>query len=174
MRPIKHLSLPGYSFAKNLDLERRKLLSQWGEFFAFDAGETIVTAGEHHDSLFLVLEGTLLPTRTINEHSTIPMRPIKRGGIFGEVNLFDPAGARATVKAATDGELWKISAERLNSWLDSDFIICREVLTWLCGKFARRVRRQDDRYAATKEELDSLSDEETEDDSDSSSNGPLV
>lgn len=163
MRPIKHLSLPGYGFAKNLDIERRKLLSQWGEFFAFDEGEILVTQGERHDSLFMVLEGVLLPERIINPHSIIPLRAIKRGGIFGEINLFDPAGARATVKATTDGELWKISSERLNSWLDTDFIICREILTWLCGKFARRVRRLDDRYAATREELDQVADDGGED-----------
>lgn len=164
MRPIKHLTLPGYGFALELDAERRKLLSQWGEFFAFDAGETIVAEGELHNSLFLVLEGTLAPSRVINEHSTMPLRPIKRGGVFGEVNLFDPSGARATVKSLTAGEVWRISRDQMNAWLASDHTICQVFLTWMCGKFARRVRRLDDRYANTKEELDLIADGEEGDD----------
>jgi len=166
MRPIKHLSLPGYGFAKNLDPERRKMLSEWGEFLAFEAGEINIVEGQHHDSLYLVLEGKLAPSRIINEHSTMPMRAIKRGLVFGEINLFDPSGARATVKALTDGEVWRINREKLFPWLESDHIICREVLMWLCLKFARRARRADDRYADTKAELDNVVGDDAEDDGD--------
>lgn len=167
MRAIKHLSLPGYGFARDLDTERRKLLSQWGEFFAFDEGEVLMTEGEHHDSLFLVLEGTLAPSRAISEHSVIPLKAIKRGGVFGEVNLFDPKGARATVRALTAGEVWCIRREQLLAWLDSDHIICRTLLTWMCEKLARRIRRTDQRYAATRGELDrQMNETDTLDDDD--------
>lgn len=156
MKPIKHLALPAYGFAKNLDAERRKVLAEWGEFLAFSKGETLVSEGGQLDALFFVIDGKLAPSREINGHATMPLAAIGRGGVFGEVDYFIPGGARATIRALTDGELWKITKERLDGWLESDFVICREVLKFLCAELAKHVWRADRRYADAKGELEKV------------------
>ncbi len=164
MRQIKRLTVPAYGLAKKLDPERRQLLAICGEFHAFSKGEIIMREGEIHSGLYLVLNGVLSPRRQINEHSFMQLSSIKRGQSFGEVNLFHPIGARATIIAMTDGELWKIEKVQLDAMISDDLVIAREVLSWLCGQMARRLRRADQRYMDTKEEYDLLYQESLSDD----------
>lgn len=159
MREIKRLTVPAFGLAEKLDPERRQLLAICGSFFVFEKGERIIEEGAMDSALYLVLKGTLSPHRRINEHSYMPLGSLKRGASFGEVNLFHPFGARATVIAMTDGELWKIDKVQLDAMLENDLVIAREVLSWLCLQMARRIRRADERYIATKEEYDAMSEE---------------
>lgn len=159
MREIKRLTVPAFGLAEKLDPERRQLLAICGSFYVFEKGERIIEEGAMDSALHLVLKGTLSPHRRINEHSYMPLGALKRGASFGEVNLFHPFGARATVIAMTDGELWKIDKVQLDAMLENDLVIAREVLSWLCLQMARRIRRADERYMATKEEYDAMAEE---------------
>ena len=55
--------------------------------------------------------------------------------------------------------------------MDNDPQIARKLMTWLCTQLARRLRRSDDRYIATKSEYNQLS--ELMDDSDAHDEEPL-
>jgi CRP-like cAMP-binding protein len=158
MRNIKRLAVPAYGFARGLEVGARQFLAQCGEFWKFDAGETIVYEGESHSSLFMVIDGQLSQRRQGEDGSVIEFRPIKRGRSFGEVNLFDPVGARATIVATTSGELLRIDRTQIEAVMDNDPLITRKLMTWLCTQLARRLRRSDDRYIATKNEYNHLSD----------------
>lgn len=159
MMQIKRLTLPAYGFAKNLDPERRQLLAICGEFWNFEAGETIVQEGETHTELFLVLEGTLVLRRRIDEHAYAPIGTAKRGSSFGEMNLFHPQPSRTTIQAATAGELWKIRREQFDAMLADDLLIAREALSYLCQSLATRLRRATERYVNAKEEYNQIFDE---------------
>ncbi len=159
MMQIKRLTLPPYGFAKNLDPERRQLLAICGEFWTFDEGETIVQEGETHSDLFLVLEGTLVLRRRIDEHSYAPIGTAKRGSSFGEMNLFHPQPSRTTILAVTAGELWKIRREQFDAMLADDLLIAREALSYLCQSLATRLRRATERYVNAKEEYNQIFDE---------------
>lgn len=159
MMQIKRLTLPAYGFAKNLDPERRQLLAICGEFWNFEAGETIVQEGETHAELFLVLEGTLVLRRRIDEHAYAPIGTAKRGSSFGEMNLFHPQPSRTTIQAATAGELWKIRREQFDAMLADDLLIAREALSYLCQSLATRLRRATERYVNAKEEYNQIFDE---------------
>lgn len=150
--------MPPYGFAQGLDAGARQFLGRCGEFWKFEAGEIIVNEGEHHSSLFMVIDGRLSQRRQGSDGTTVEFRPIKRGRSFGEVNLFHPVGARATIIAATDGELWRIDRTQIEALMDNDPQIARKLMTWLCTQLARRLRHSDDRYLATKSEYNHLSD----------------
>lgn len=158
MRTIKRLAVPPYGFAQGLDAGARQFLARCGEFWRFEAGETLVNEGELHSSLFMVIEGSLSQRRHGKDGSVAEFRPIKRGRSFGEVNLFHPVGARATIVSTTPGELWRIDRTQLDAVMDNDPQIGRMIMIWLCSQLARRLRRADDRYLATKDEYNQLSD----------------
>ena len=158
MRRIKRLAVPPYGFAQGLEAGPRQFLGRCGEFWKFDPGDIIVNEGEHHSSLFMVIDGKLSQRREGDDGTVVEFRPIKRGRSFGEVNLFHPVGARATVVAATSGELWRIDRTQIETVMDNDPQIARKLMTWLCTQLARRLRRSDDRYIATKSEYNRLSD----------------
>ncbi len=172
MQQIKHLALPAYGFAKNLDPERRQLLAICGEFWAFEEGETVVQEGEIHDELHLVLEGTLVLRRRIDEHSYTPIGTAKRGSSFGEMNLFHPLPSRTTIQAATAGELWKIRRVQFDAMLADDLLIAREALSYLCQSLASRLRRATERYVNTKEEYNQIFDELVEEQADNNEPPP--
>ena len=158
MRKIKRLAVPPYGFAQGLEVGARQFLARCGEFWKFEPGEIIVNEGEHHSSLFMVIDGKLTQRRQGDDGTVVEFRPIKRGRSFGEVNLFHPVGARATIVAATSGELWRIDRTQIDAVMDHDPQIARKLMTWLCTQLARRLRRADDRYIATKSEYNHLSD----------------
>lgn len=159
MRPTKRLTVPAFGFAKNLDPERRQLLSICGEFLLFDNGEVIIHEGAMHDELFLVLEGDLLLRRRIDAHSFAPLGTARRGSSFGEMNLFHPMPARTTFIATSAGLLWKIRKTQFDAMLADDLVIAREVLGYICDTLSRRLRRATERYINTKEEYDHLFDD---------------
>lgn len=171
MRKIKRLAVPPYGFAQGLEAGPRRFLARCGEFWKFEPGEIIVNEGEQHSSLFMVIEGKLSQRRQGDDGTFVDFRPIKRGRSFGEMNLFHPVGARATVVAATSGELWRIDRTQVEAVMDNDPQIARKLMTWLCTQLARRLRRSDDRYIATKSEYNQLS--ELMDDSDAHDEEPL-
>lgn len=159
MLEIKRLTVPPYGFAQNLDPERRQLLAICGTFWSFEEGETIVAEGDTNTDLYLVIEGTLLLRRRINEHSYAPIGTAKRGSTFGELNLFQPLPARTTILAMNSGVLWKLGKEQFEAMIADDLIIAREALGYLCTSLALRLRRATERYANTKEEYDQVFDE---------------
>ena len=154
MHQTKRLMVPAYGFAKKLDPERRQLLSLCGEFLTFEQGEVIIHEGDLHDALFLVLEGTLMLRRRIDEHSFAPLGTAKRGSSFGEMNLFHPVPARTTFIATSNGLLWKIHKSQFDAMLADDLVIAREVLSYLCQTLSLRLRRSAERYVNTKAEYD--------------------
>lgn len=159
MNEIKHLTVPAYGFAQNLDPERRQLLAICGTFWSFEEGEVIVEVGDTNTDIYLVLEGTLLLRRRLNEHSYAPIGTAKRGSTFGELNLFHPLPARTAILAMTSGELWKLGKEQFEAMIADDLIIAREALGYLCTTLALRLRRATERYTNTKEEYDQVFDE---------------
>lgn len=119
----------------------------------------MVQEGELHDELYLVLEGTLVLRRRIDEHSYTPIGTAKRGSSFGEMNLFHPLPSRTTIQSATAGELWKIRRVQFDAMLADDLLIAREALSYLCQSLASRLRRATERYVNTKEEYNQIFDE---------------
>lgn len=78
----------------------------------FSAGDQLITAGDHDDSLLLIAEGVLevlIPhgsTQKLKQLTTI-----KAGSVIGEQSFFDQQPRSTHIRALTDGELYRLSRE---------------------------------------------------------------
>jgi hypothetical protein len=74
----------------------------------FAAGAAVVSEGEPGDSLFLVLQGTLVVTTISPSGDPIEVGRLGPGDFFGEVALLTGRPRTATVTAATETELVRL------------------------------------------------------------------
>ncbi len=81
-----------------------------------DAGEVLVRQGDPGDQLFVVDEGDLEVTATVNGR-TVPLGKLSRGDVFGEFALISGKPRTATVTAKTSVHLWTLSAESFQAWM---------------------------------------------------------
>lgn len=88
----------------------------------FRVDETIVHKGEEGRSLYLIEEGRLRVTGSIELDEEMRIQPgicdLERGDIFGETCLYQIHSRSANVTAVTDGCVLEIDGERLSIYLD--------------------------------------------------------
>jgi CRP-like cAMP-binding protein len=106
---------------------------------AVPANTTLITAGEHNDTLFFVTQGEFLVAL-----------PFEKGPLFvgtraqhswvGEVTLLDPGPASATVTAARDSEVLALSAATLAELTRSHPALVAHLVRALSEDLAHRVR----------------------------------
>ena len=77
------------------------------ETTSFAAGQSIFKAGEHGDTMFIVIEGEV----DILERSTV-LETAGPGSIVGELALIDDEPRSASVVAKTDGRLVPVDRRR--------------------------------------------------------------
>ena len=76
-------------------------------------GETIVSEGDHGDSLFIIGRGQVDILTKDEEGKEIFLANLKAGQFFGEVALLHPQPRTATVRASTPATLLELSKESL-------------------------------------------------------------
>jgi CRP-like cAMP-binding protein len=111
-------TLPTFSWIGQLKPDDRDLLSSYGEFFPAYPGTVIIEEGAMQTSVFVVISG-LLEVRAKQDDETEPLLArVGPGETLGEISLFDPGPASATVRAEEFSQLWRIA--------DSDLIVFME------------------------------------------------
>lgn len=86
--------IPMFASLKDVELAR---LCQIATFRTYHAGDVLLEEGRTNDLLFMIRKGSveLVSKRTGAE----PFLQLERGRFFGQVSMFDPAPASATVRA---------------------------------------------------------------------------
>jgi CRP-like cAMP-binding protein len=134
-------TLPTFSWIGQLKPDDRELLSSYGEFFPAYPGTVVIEEGEIQTTVFVVVSGQL-EVRAKQEDETEPLLArVGPGETLGEISLFDPGPAAATVRATEFSQLWRIA--------DSDLIIFMEenpgagnlLLRTLAAILAQRLRQ---------------------------------
>src|SRR5271169_1949150 len=93
-------SLPTFSWIGHLKPDDRDLLSSYGEFFPAYPGTVVIKEGEMQTSVFVVISGHL-EVRAKQEDDAEPLLArVGPGETLGEISLFDPGPAAATVRAS--------------------------------------------------------------------------
>jgi CRP-like cAMP-binding protein len=72
---------------------------------------------------------------------------IKRGETIGEMNLLDPAKASATVTAVEFSQVWRISSEALEDFMNAYPLPAAHLLIGIGRTLARRVRDVNEKIA---------------------------
>lgn len=97
-RMAKNLFATSPLFQQIPDFERAALLSRFA-FRALQAGEKVLTEGEHSPGVFLVLAGELVVQKEDPSGGMVSLGILREGDVAGEISLMTGLRATATVSA---------------------------------------------------------------------------
>jgi CRP-like cAMP-binding protein len=142
MRP----ELPAVGIVADLESEDRALLGDYGEFLPAQPGQTLIKTGDAQEHLYLVISGLLHVTIMVDGRTKLVAR-VEAGETLGEVNVFDPAKASATVVAQEFSQIWRANRADIDLFVkaypEAGSILLSGIITVMC----RRIRNMNDKLA---------------------------
>jgi len=137
--PTSSCDLPGLGILSDLERDDRAMLASYGTFRFAERGEIIIREGESQNSLYFVISGLLHAKRTSDGREVL-VGEIRSGEACGEVNIFDPAAASATVAVMTSAQLWSISRDEFQSFLHGYPVAANALLISIATLLSQRLR----------------------------------
>jgi len=138
--------LPAVGFLTEVPVDQRAFLTGFGKFYRPHNGEVFIAKDHPQDSLSLVLAGTLHVVSLAGDRQML-LATLGEGDALGEVNLFDPATASATVIARSDCLIWSLTRSELDGLLDADPAAGLSVMKGLLRQLSRRIRLMNEKLA---------------------------
>jgi len=108
--------LPRLGLLAFMDDESRGQLAGYGQVVSTKPQQIILREGAASGTLYIVLAGTFAITVATPGHD-VPLDSVGEGDCLGEISVFEPGLASATVTSAADGRLWAIESEALQQFL---------------------------------------------------------
>ena len=99
-----------------MDDESREQLARYGRRLSTIPGQVVIREGEENGFLFIVLSGTFNVTTRVKGNE-VHLDTVGKGDCLGEVAIFHPDRASATVTSLDAGELWSIYVDPLQEFL---------------------------------------------------------
>jgi CRP/FNR family transcriptional regulator, cyclic AMP receptor protein len=137
--------LPALGFLSHVSSEHRSFLACFGKYQRPNAGDVLITEGERQDCLYVILQGNLNIVTEV-EGQQVLIASLTVGDSIGEVNLFDPGTASATVVVRTPSVIWSLTREELEAFIEADPVACIEVFRGLLAQVSRRIRKMNEKY----------------------------
>lgn len=145
-------TLPEMGFASEFDAEERAQLANFGQFISLGDGETLIAEGDNQDSLFLVISGTFHVQTEVTGRPVL-LGNMKAGSTVGEINIFDPGLASASVVSRSFSEVWKIDRERLEQYLEAHPRTAARLLVNVSTQLSKRLRKTNEKVAMAREAM---------------------
>lgn len=142
--------LPAIGFLADLDEADRAFLAGYGRFLRVSTGGVVIREGAEQDSLYLVLSGILHVTSEAGGRPIL-VAALGAGDALGEVNLFDPDTASATVLAKSDCVIWKLTGNELDGCFEADPAVALRLMKGLLRLAASRLRAMNRKLAGSEE-----------------------
>lgn len=146
------LELPSIGFVADMEEDDRRLLSSYGEFIPAHPNTVVIKQGEPQNSLFLVITGLLHVQSERDGRATLLGR-LRTGDLIGEINVFDPAVASATVSAVEFSQLWRIDKEMLEEFLSESPVTAANLLVRICTQLSKRLRATNEKVSLARETI---------------------
>ncbi|MEM7602408.1 MAG: cyclic nucleotide-binding domain-containing protein [Verrucomicrobiota bacterium] len=145
-------TLPQMGFASDFDPEDREQLGAFGEFIALGDGDVLIREGDTQDSLFLVVMGNF---HVLTDHTgrSVLLGKMKAGDTIGEVNIFDPGQASASVVSKSISQVWKIDRASLESYLEAHPRAAARLLVSVSTQLSKRLRTTNEKVAMAREAM---------------------
>ena len=134
-------TLPTFSWIGHLKQDDRELLSSYGEFFPGHPGNVIIEEGAMQTEVFVVISGKLEVRAKQDDGSEILLAQVGPGETLGEISLFDPGPAAATVSAVEFSQLWRIADDDLMEFMKENPGAGNVLLRTLASILAQRLRQ---------------------------------
>jgi cAMP-dependent protein kinase regulator len=132
-RLAHHHTLPPIPLFSELNEQELQSLVSQVQARTFQKDETICQEGESSNSLMVISRGEVGIFKRVPEEEERWIRNLKEGDLFGEFGFFTDQKRHATVKAATECEVFEIPRNGLNEIIGAHSRI-REVLSSLFEK----------------------------------------
>jgi CRP/FNR family transcriptional regulator, cyclic AMP receptor protein len=123
-------------------------LDAFGALLTFQdlpAKQQLVAEGEPIHALFLVAQGVVHVRRFARKREVLLGR-IGAGGFFGEINLFDPGTATASVYAMTDVTVGRIGYETMRTYMAQNPTAGYQIASALLREVSHRLRLTNERF----------------------------
>lgn len=134
-------TLPTFSWIGHLKQDDRELLSSYGEFFPGHPGNVIIEEGAMQTEVFVVISGRLEVRAKQEDGSEVLLAQVGPGETLGEISLFDPGPAAATVTATEFSQLWRIADDDLMDFMKENPGAGNVLLRTLASILAQRLRQ---------------------------------
>ncbi len=144
--------LPALGFAADLTDQDRKDLGSYGEFITANEGDTLIAEGKPQNALFLVVFGNF-HVQTDATGRVVLLGHLKSGDTVGEINIFDPGNASASVVARNLGQIWKIDRTRLEEFLEAHPEAAARLLVGVATQLSKRLRKTNEKVAMAREAM---------------------
>ncbi len=134
-------TLPTFSWIGHLKPDDRELLSSYGEFFPGHPGNVIIEEGAMQTEVFVVISGKLEVHARQEDGSVALLAQVGPGETLGEISLFSPGPAAASVTAVEFSQLWRIADESLMEFMQENPGAGNLLLRTLSSILAQRLRQ---------------------------------
>lgn len=145
---LTHPELPPVGIVAEMDPADRALLGNYGEFLPVQAGQLLINAGDDQEYLYLVISGLLHVTIQVDGRMKLLAR-VESGESLGEVNVFDPEKASASVTAQEFSQIWKANRADIDAFVEAypeaGANLYKGIVTVMC----RRIRNMNEKIADT-------------------------
>ena len=138
--------LPALGILNPLGDDDRRLLSGYGEFLPVEKDKHLIEEGLAQDCLYFVINGTLHASMMRGGHPVL-LGKIGRGETIGEINVLDPNLASATVTALEFSQVWKITRDSLEEFVNEYPLPAAHLLVGIGKTLARRLRDVNEKIA---------------------------
>ena len=136
-------TLPTFSWIGHLKDDDRELLSSYGEFFPGHPGNVVIEEGVVQRQVFVVISGELEVYAVDEEGNQVLRARVGPGETLGEINLFDPGPAQASVVVSEFSQLWRIDDDDLIHFMEDNPGAGNVLLRTLATILAQRLRQLD-------------------------------
>jgi CRP-like cAMP-binding protein len=99
-----------------MDDDGRQRMAGYGTTVGTTAGQFLIREGEVNTKLYIVIEG-MFNVSTTAKGKEVHLDTVCEGDCLGEIAIFHPANASATVTSLMAGKLWVIDAMALQEFL---------------------------------------------------------
>jgi CRP/FNR family cyclic AMP-dependent transcriptional regulator len=144
--------LPEMGFASEFDIEERTQLGNFGEFVSLSEGETLIEEGANQNALFMVISGVFHVQTELTGRSVL-LGTLKAGNTVGEINIFDPGQASASVVSKSFAEVWRIDRARLEQYLEAHPRTAARLLVNIATQLSKRLRTTNEKVAMAREAM---------------------
>lgn len=131
--------LPALGIIEPLGDEDRLRLSSYGEFLPVHEKQALIEEGNPQNSLYFVISGNLHVSSMRGGRSVL-LGKIGAGETIGEINIFHPGHASATVTAIEFSQVWRIDRESLESFMNDSPLPAAHLLIGISSTLSRRLR----------------------------------
>lgn len=138
--------LPAKGIIEPLGDDDRLLLSSYGEFLPVHERQILIEEGNQQNSLFFVISGTLHASTTRAGRQVLLGR-IAPGETIGEINIFHPGVASATVTATEFSQVWRIDRQSLEDFMNVSPLPASHLLIGIASTLSRRLRETNEKFA---------------------------